>query len=1166
MNMKFCNVISRFLPFYTFVFIASSSFLTGCTSDKGSTVEISRAFELRYVTANPRADGETDFKGESEIFTTEQRVEYLYNWARYGRSFFNDPELNKKVVHDEEVASILQGIKPQPTPKVRNKIILDNWKYMGHRAGQHQEERLMLEQWNRIDGVGISDGQLRLESGTFRAAFKDQPWRLKFSWAASVPEKPERVTFRLSELVQVGFDENGRFFYVSDGLEVPLGSYTPGEFYDFEIELDPDGGQTPDYTRTDVTASSKIEINPETYYIFKSHYPAAYAAHGWNFWTAANNSYPQWISYKLEEQRPLTEIRLAFLREDDRTYNYRLEVSDDNINWNPITAEKTSSSDRWTTVLLDQPSTARYVRVFFTGASSPRFRAGLSMAEFHDAAGRVFLADDKPLQGKFNLSVNGQLVADYVPFSHQSPDGGMGKTNFFEVHTSGTVVLDHMYGVGYTLVTGQDVRSYPFEIETFIDTDFSVRPSSEGFQNASYDDTDWRIVPYNRYAHGGERHKEEALYLRRTVRIGEFERAVLNVETVRPAADIYINGRLIRKVGEYPEQIDVTDVLIPNRDNLIAVRVQPYRVDKVQYHMSADPWTGWFAGLMEIDLTKPTYIDDVFAYADYVGNPARVQLQARLVSENNESFNGRITTRLYHWFPEESGTVAGQSTRPIQIESGSAIDFSDEILIPDPKLWSIKTPNLYKVHVILQDDSGVEIDDFVITTGLRTVSQEGGTFRINGRPEMLNGPLLFGHHSPLERIAQWMFSPPEERYVHDILLTKRMNGTSIRMSVHDRRVAGVNDRRLAQIGDQMGIMFMWQTPTWVREGTVNDFDFVGLPLYARQVRNHPSIVMWQPGNHPSPYYSMEWFQRVHDTLAAVDPTRLISPSADLSRMESDFAALATETSPSMTRGPADKDDTWPAWTSPLNARGTMERVLGYGQNWSDIRNLPGMHTFRGMQRELRQEYLISETHAWFDFESEETIAQPNWNLSRGKPWHKMYSYEIGYDVGSIGRKLNFDEWQESQAWQALSAYEAYRKKRWLDFDGMSWCPLRGGGNTATYMKPLLDYDNYPKLGYYAVQMSFQPILAGSSNVDIVYGPNDTIPVMILHNGDKRTVDVIVRANTMNGVTVAETVFKAIDLPDTRGMLHLGEWKPNLPAETYYAFEYVVRSADSRRTR
>jgi len=76
----------------------------------------------------------------------------------------------------------------------------------------------------------------------------------------------------------------------------------------------------------------------------------------------------------------------------------------------------------------------------------------------------------------------------------------------------------------------------------------------------------------------------------------------------------------------------------------------------------------------------------------------------------------------------------------------------------------------------------------------------------------------------------------------------------------------------------------------------------------------------------------------------------------------------------------------------------------------------------------------------------------------------MYSYEKDYDTGSIGRVLRFDEWEESQAWQALSLYEAYRKKRWLGYAGMNWSPLRGDGNTATYMKPVVDYGNYAKLG------------------------------------------------------------------------------------------------------
>ena len=140
-----------------------------------------------------------------------------------------------------------------------------------------------------------------------------------------------------------------------------------------------------------------------------------------------------------------------------------------------------------------------------------------------------------------------------------------------------------------------------------------------------------------------------------------------------------------------------------------------------------------------------------------------------------------------------------------------------------------------------------------------------------------------------------------------------------------------------------------------------------------------------------------------------------------------------------------------------------------------------------------------QTHAWFDYESE-TTGQPNWCIQRGQPYRHLYSYEDYYDKGSIGRVLSFNEWQESQAWQALSAYESYRKKRWLDYDGMTWCPLRGGGNTATYMKPLVDYRNHAKLAYHALGMVFQDVLAGSRNVDLVYGPDDTVPVMVLNLG------------------------------------------------------------------
>ena len=71
--------------------------------------------------------------------------------------------------------------------------------------------------------------------------------------------------------------------------------------------------------------------------------------------------------------------------------------------------------------------------------------------------------------------------------------------------------------------------------------------------------------------------------------------------------------------------------------------------------------------------------------------------------------------------------------------------------------------------------------------------------------------------------------------------------------------------------------------------------------------------------------------------------------------------------------------------------------------------------------------------------------------------------KYSYDEGSIGRKLTADEWRESQAWQALSGYNTAKQARQHDIDSIVWCTLRGGGNSGTYMKPLIDFDDHIKL-------------------------------------------------------------------------------------------------------
>lgn len=252
----------------------------------------------------------------------------------------------------------------------------------------------------------------------------------------------------------------------------------------------------------------------------------------------------------------------------------------------------------------------------------------------------------------------------------------------------------------------------------------------------------------------------------------------------------------------------------------------------------------------------------------------------------------------------------------------------------------------------------------------------------------------------------------------------------------------------------------------------------------------------------------------------------------------------------------------PVWTAPLMVRGDMDHITGYGHDWTALRKWPYPPRWSGEDnwraKGFRADYLASKTHAYFDFESEESGAQPNWNLVRGKPWYRIRSNEFPYDMGSIGRELTCDEWELSQAWQAFSAYEAYRKKRWLDYDGLAWCTLDGGGNTATYEKPLTDYHRHAKLAWHAVRMAFQPVLAGSRNVDVVYGPRDQVAPVVLNLGPERTVDVTVLLRDLDGNELQRRAYPSVRLAGGRTITGLEPFKPSVPAATpCIAVEYLV---------
>ena len=927
---------------------------------------LSQSFELRYVTNDKMADGETDFKGSTEWMNTDMRVEYLTKWADFACRLFDDDSLDQMVVSDTEVKDVLNKIKPQPLPQVRKEILLDEWKF-----SPSFSRHIPL-------------------SNTYH--FEKQTWR-------------------------------------------------------FRLELEVDG-----------TGSVAL----------------------------------------MDGERVVCEYR--------------------------------------------NDGTLRHL---------------------------IFEVDLTRENRRYNLKANGKTIVDFQPLNTR--DGGVDR-----LELKGCTA-DRIWGLGYMKNSDTRRLNQPMFAKTFLDANSRITPDTDGWNRPDYDDSSWDEckLPKN---HGTERHEGEALLLRKWVRVDSFEKAYFELESLFPSGELWVNGKVVEVMKNGHRQwIDITKYLKNNTENLIAIRIDPFHADfkQLMHHCPTDPNIGWFSGRAKLHLTHATHLNSLYVYLKNLKGDVAVEATIQNTSYN--FYKGVMKVLLTDWFPEEGKEWEADSMFVI-LEPQETKIFRLDFNVRNIKLWSYQKPQLYKVRALLvNSQSGMKTetfsavdgdlartremyvdkltDDMVVTTGFRTIEQDGGTFRINGQPELLRAPLYFGQRFPLESNALELLSPRIEDIVREMLAVKKMNGNGMRMSAHwsdDSPQDGTNDPRFTEIADQLGLMFIWQTSSWIRLRSPLVADFQGMAEDVRQLRNSPSIVIWQPSNHPSLTdwtTAMAYWHKVYDAIYPNDTTRLITPTADFrhTRVYNDDG----------TRDNKGRPVKWcdPVWTANRISRGSMDYPTGFGQDWEYLRRWPFPHKWPG-NADINS-FLTSKDRAYFNFEQEETIGQMNWSLFKGTPVYKFHSYEWDYDEGSIGRLLSCDEWRESQAWQAFSAYESIRKMRWLDYDGLSWCCMWGGGNMGTYQKPLIDALGHKKLAFYAHCMGFQQMLAGSKNVDVVYGPDDQPQIIAMNLGKEAVVDIVLTVTNDKGKKVYKRVYKDIVLPAGRTVTDVARVSLPKLSDGFYYFNYQI---------
>lgn len=324
-------------------------------------------------------------------------------------------------------------------------------------------------------------------------------------------------------------------------------------------------------------------------------------------------------------------------------------------------------------------------------------------------------------------------------------------------------------------------------------------------------------------------------YYTTTVTLGELQdcRAVLEFDGAMAEPTVYVNGHRAGcwAYGYTPFRLDVTDLLTAG-SNRIDVSLQNveessrwypgagiYRPVKlvVSPSLSIDPWG--------------THFQTVAANE----KEARITIDTRLRGYEGQQ-NLAVEVSVYH--------PRGYVERACHVAVDGNGHAHGEITLPNPRLWSPETPNIYKVETAVYQ-AGRPIDRSILKTGIRTVTVDSvHGFRLNGVSRKIKGVCLHHDLGPLGAAVN------KAALIRQVRQLKDMGADAIR-TAHN-----MPSQMQMEVYDSLGMMVMAESfDMWLyakcRNGYARFFrewsekDLTNLVLANR---NHPSVVMWSIGN------------------------------------------------------------------------------------------------------------------------------------------------------------------------------------------------------------------------------------------------------------------------------------------------------------------------------
>lgn len=351
----------------------------------------------------------------------------------------------------------------------------------------------------------------------------------------------------------------------------------------------------------------------------------------------------------------------------------------------------------------------------------------------------------------------------------------------------------------------------------------------------------------------------------------QYEKTIINFDGVYMNSEVWLNGKLIgnQPYGYTPFHYDITKALNPpGKPNVIAVKVKNEGRNSRWYSGSGIYRHVWLIQKQAISIAHR----GVFITTEEASHDKAV-VKISSVIEHNATKASDI--KLLIKVIGADGEVAQTTETPVKTISTSGQEIVQEIIIPEPQLWSVETPNLYTAEIQVIAD-GIVSDKVNITFGIRTISFNAQTgFLLNGEKVLLKGGCL--HHDN-GFLGSATIDRAEERRVQ---LMKAYGFNAIRTSHNPL------SQQFLDACDRNGMLVINEAfDMWERSKNPQDYHLYFNDWWQKDLeslilrdRNHPSVIFWSIGNEineraDSLGYAIR--KRLVDEVRRVDPTRPVT--------------------------------------------------------------------------------------------------------------------------------------------------------------------------------------------------------------------------------------------------------------------------------------------------